>query len=276
MFFSEYKAQRNFPLVFHWFQTEPSFQDGWSEMGSLLLFWTETYLPWRFEPRQGDLSRGKLCGLQVILLHHYLKPSYSRGERQFEQEYHGVLGDQFSAVLKEVQQEVERRSSRFKVMMENKLNISKLYSPKHSDLFDDSKLDVLDLGEMKKLSKDIFTFPLFSDKLCDVIVEELENFKKTKLAHSRPNSMNKYGIILEEVGLEKIVEVVKEKVEHVAKVKYPDVVGESGLDSAKAFTVDYDAEEESADKELATHFDNAEVNISNWNFQYLNETVLSF
>ena len=68
------------------------------------------------------------------------------------------------------------------------------------------------------------------------------------------------GVILEEVGLGKVVEKVRESVEGLAREIYPDLVSSSsGLDSAKAFTVEYDAEEEAKDKELSTHFDNAEV-----------------
>ena len=52
------------------------------------------------------------------------------------------------------------------------------------------------------------------------------------------------------------------QVEGLARQLYPDLVGDAGLDSAKAFTVEYDAEEEDKDKELSTHFDNAEVGVS--------------
>ena len=51
------------------------------------------------------------------------------------------------------------------------------------------------------------------------------------------------------------------QVEGLARQLYPDLVGDAGLDSAKAFTVEYDAEEEDKDKELSTHFDNAEVGV---------------
>ena len=65
---------------------------------------------------------------------------------------------------------------------------------------------------------------------------------------------------MEEVGLGKVVEKVRESVEGLSREIFPDLVSRSsGLDSAKAFTVEYDAEEEEKDKELSTHFDNAEV-----------------
>jgi len=162
-----------------------------------------------------------------------------------------------------VKAEVERRKARFEVMARNKETIERKYLPLHGQLFDKcSDLGVKKVGEKKKISDDIFTFPLFDEKLCDMLVEELNHFKDSELAHSRPNSMNRQGVILEEVGLGKVVDAVRDSVEGLARQIYPDLVGSSGLDSAKAFTVEYDAEEEAKDKELSTHFDNAEVTIN--------------
>ena len=77
-------------------------------------------------------------------------------------------------------------------MAENKVTVARDYVPKHSQLFDQSsKLAVKTIGEKKKLSDDIFTFPLFEEDLCDKLVEELNHFKDSGMPHSRPNSMNK-------------------------------------------------------------------------------------
>ena len=48
----------------------------------------------------------------------------------------------------------------------------------------------------------------------------------------------------------------------MAREIFPDLVGHTGLDSVKAFTVYYDAESENHDTDLATHFDNAEVTLN--------------
>ena len=64
-------------------------------------------------------------------------------------------------------------------------------------------------------------------------------------------------MILEEVGLGKVVEKVRDSVEGLAREIYPALVGPSGLDSAKAFTVEYDAEEEANDKEVDQCISNA-------------------
>ena len=77
-------------------------------------------------------------------------------------------------------------------MAKNKATVARDYVPKHSHLFvQSSKLGVKTIGDMKKLSDDIFTFPLFEEDLCDNLVEELNHFKDSGMPHSRPNSMNK-------------------------------------------------------------------------------------
>jgi len=188
--------------------------------------------------------------------------NYSNDE-QFIADYGPLLKQQdMDGILTEVKKEVDRRRMRFKMMADNRRNINKRYLPKYIQLFDDSILPIKEDINPVKVREDIFTFPLFEESFCDIFMEELKNFKETKLTHSRPNSMNKFGVILEEVGLEKIVETIRQKIEPIAKVKYPDVVGETGLDSVKAFTVEYDADNEASDKELATHFDNAEVTVN--------------
>ena len=116
-----------------------------------------------------------------------------------------------------MKREVERRSNRFRVMAENKVTISKEYKPKHKELFDDSKLSVKDVEEKTKISEGIYTFPLLDEALCNKLVEEVANFKEAGLVHSRATSMNKHGVILEEAGLGKVVEAVREKVEELAR-----------------------------------------------------------
>eukprot|EP00091_Calanus_sinicus_P013531 TRINITY_DN30013_c0_g1_i1.p1 TRINITY_DN30013_c0_g1~~TRINITY_DN30013_c0_g1_i1.p1 ORF type:complete len:183 (+),score=16.53 TRINITY_DN30013_c0_g1_i1:399-947(+) len=95
-----------------------------------------------------------------------------------------------------------------------------------------------------------------------MILEELEHFKESGMPHSRPNSMNKHGVILHELGLDSVVNLIKTNIELLAEDLFPELVGDSGLDSNKSFTVEYDATEDHFDKDLATHFDNAEVTLN--------------
>ena len=116
-----------------------------------------------------------------------------RGEEELEEEWRGEMGEEeWKGVVGEVRAEVERRKARFNVMAGNKGTIERQYLPLHSQLFDKcSELGVKKVGEKKRISDDIFMFPLFDEKLCNMLVEELNHFKDSGLAHSRPNSMNR-------------------------------------------------------------------------------------
>ena len=183
-------------------------------------------------------------------------------DEQFEKDHKEVIGVHWGEAKAVVKEEVERRKNRFRVMAENKENIAKRYMPLHKHLFEKSKLNIKEIGDMKEISDDIFTLPFFDESLCDMLVEEMKNLKKTNLSHSRATSMSPQTqtMLLQEVGLEGVVEEVRRRVEPLARVKYPDLMGLSGLDSAKAFILEYNVDKEMVDK--ATHFDNAEVTVN--------------
>eukprot|EP00092_Neocalanus_flemingeri_P008126 GFUD01008766.1.p1 GENE.GFUD01008766.1~~GFUD01008766.1.p1 ORF type:complete len:336 (-),score=72.15 GFUD01008766.1:111-1040(-) len=183
-------------------------------------------------------------------------------EEKFLQDYSEILQDaNQQEILTEVKQEVERRKNRFLVIDKNRKYISTNYHPLHQQLFEDKTMK-LESFEPKKVFEGVYSSPVFDTNLCDKIVEELDNFKRSEMTHSKPNSMNKHGVILQELGLDNIVEILKTHVEPFAKDFFPDLVGETGLDSNKSFTVEYDASEDRFDKDLATHFDNAEVTLN--------------
>merc|ERR1719334_1579450 len=107
---------------------------------------------------------------------------------------------------------------------------------------------------------------MLREEACYMLMEELDHFKASGLSFSQPNSMNRHGMLLEELGMENFIKKLTDTIEPVARQLYPDLVGSTGLDSCRAFTVDYNAVEEPGavepDRELATHFDNAEVTLN--------------
>jgi len=184
-------------------------------------------------------------------------------EEKFLQDYSEILQDtNHEDILKEVKQEVERRKNRFLVIEENRKLISNQYRPLHKQLFENNPEIEVKNFEPKKIFEGVYSSPVLDSKFCDMILEELEHFKKASLPNSKPNSMNKHGVILHEVCLDNIVELIKPKIEPFAKESFPELVGDTGLDSNKSFTVEYDAAEDNFDKDLATHFDNAEVTLN--------------
>eukprot|EP00746_Dinoflagellata_sp_MGD_P079447 gnl/MRDRNA2_/MRDRNA2_31765_c0_seq2.p1 gnl/MRDRNA2_/MRDRNA2_31765_c0~~gnl/MRDRNA2_/MRDRNA2_31765_c0_seq2.p1 ORF type:complete len:400 (-),score=49.80 gnl/MRDRNA2_/MRDRNA2_31765_c0_seq2:17-1123(-) len=55
---------------------------------------------------------------------------------------------------------------------------------------------------VKEETSEVYSFPMFTEAFCDMFVEELTNFYQTGLPIKRPNTMNNYGVIVNEIGLE--------------------------------------------------------------------------
>jgi len=163
-------------------------------------------------------------------------------------------------LLDEVKLEILRRKSRFKVVEENKKNISELYTPPSIQCFS-GFCDILK-NQPTKILEDIYRIPVFDSSLCDKIMREIENFKSTGLEHSQPTSMRKHGVVMKEMGLETIIDKLRPDIEKLSRNLFPDLVGETGLDSYKAYTIDYDADNKDYLKDIGTHFDNSEVTLN--------------
>jgi len=184
-----------------------------------------------------------------------------KNDQQFIFEYQNQLsGVNAEDVLNEIKTEMARRKKRFKLIEENRHNILEKYKPFSIDNF----VGFTDLQTIipKEEFNKVYKFSVMDSSLCDKIKEEIDLFKDSGLKHSRPNSMNKHGIILNEIGLECIVEHLLPSVNVLARELFPDLVGDSGLDSYKAFTIEYSAEAVDHQKDLGTHFDNAEVTLN--------------
>nr|DBA23174.1 TPA: hypothetical protein GDO54_014114 [Pyxicephalus adspersus] len=108
--------------------------------------------------------------------------------------------------------------------------------------------------------KRIYRLPVFVPQFCKDFVEELENFERSSLAKGRPNTMNNYGVLLNELGLDDaFITPLREKyLWPLASVLYPDWGG-SCLDSHKAFVVQYSLDK---DLDLSCHYDNSEVTLN--------------
>ena len=54
---------------------------------------------------------------------------------------------------------------------------------------------------MREEAEGVYSFPLFTAEFCAMFLEELDNYKATGLPIRRPNSMNRYGLIVNEIGM---------------------------------------------------------------------------
>ncbi|KAJ8312832.1 hypothetical protein KUTeg_010205 [Tegillarca granosa] len=106
----------------------------------------------------------------------------------------------------------------------------------------------------------VYSFPVFTMEFCNKLIEELTNFENGECPKGRPNTMNKYGILLNELGFdEEFITPLREKfLNPIAQKLYPDWCGQM-LDSHRAFVVKYKLSE---DLDLGYHYDNAEVTLN--------------
>ncbi|MEO1268393.1 MAG: hypothetical protein AAFX99_09855, partial [Myxococcota bacterium] len=109
----------------------------------------------------------------------------------------------------------------------------------------------------------LYTLPLLTAKACaqlDAEVVELERWAlEHELALERPNSMNQYGVILDDIGYrDALAALVEEVVRPLAAVLFPEVGGAS-LDHHHGFIVNYGDER---DRDLGFHVDDSEVTVN--------------
>ncbi len=93
----------------------------------------------------------------------------------------------------------------------------------------------------------------------DCVEKRIERATSAGLRLVPPNSMNRYGAILSDLGFEKLTQSIVERViEPFAKQAYPEVAA-CGLDAHHAFIVEYSPD---TDDHLSWHVDDAEVTLN--------------
>lgn len=113
-------------------------------------------------------------------------------------------------------------------------------------------------GYLTEIRDGLWTFPALTERFCDLLESELQHFRASGLPHTAPNTMNRFGFILRELGFCSglLDPFVYEYLDVIASKLLP--LYTEGLDSYRAFTVLYDYAQD-GDRELALHYDNAEV-----------------
>ncbi|CAK0884189.1 unnamed protein product [Prorocentrum cordatum] len=106
-----------------------------------------------------------------------------------------------------------------------------------------------------EVSPGVYSFDFFSKSFCELFLNELDNFYASGLPARRPNSMNNYGVVLNDIGWEPMVEILQQEVlQPIASVFFPEEA--ACFDSHHTFIVRYRAEE---DKGLDMHIDDSDV-----------------
>ncbi|TKS78099.1 2-oxoglutarate and iron-dependent oxygenase domain-containing protein 2 [Collichthys lucidus] len=208
-------------------------------------------------------------------------------QQQFTLDYRALLRrlgcvteQQFEDVLNKISQEVDRRRHLGVKSAERAIAIKDMYQPFHLHVYhlqesyllpkfkqiveycengNTSEEGLLDLLEEEAAVR-VYRLPVFEKSFCDELVEELEHFEKSSAPKGRPNTMNHYGILLDELGFDEdfITPLCERYLYPLTSLLYPDCGG-CCLDSHKAFVVKYDMNE---DLDLSYHYDNSEVTLN--------------
>lgn len=112
-------------------------------------------------------------------------------------------------------------------------------------------------------SPGVYTFEMLHQDFCKMLLSEVDNFEKwvseSKFRIMRPNTMNKYGAVLDDFGLETMLDkLMDDFVRPISKVFFPEVGGPT-LDSHHGFVVEYGKDR---DVDLGFHVDDSEVTLN--------------
>jgi len=116
----------------------------------------------------------------------------------------------------------------------------------------------------EELPNEVWSFRALTSHFLELVQSEVRNFESTGLRARRPNSMNNYGLILSEMGLDRMIFGLQRRlVGPIAQVLLSWSGGHE-LESHHAFTVRYKEQE---DTHLDVHMDESDVtfNVNLWN-----------
>lgn len=216
-------------------------------------------------------------------------------DRQFQEQYREILrlngcstDKQYNKELAEIKQEITRRRNYHSVFLYNYKDIQKKYKKLHphiwklsSNMLDARFTAIVQEAQLLELEgnstfnamtspiivnggnisdAETFRFPVFTKIACQQIVEEIENFTTYQINKTQPNTMNKGGVSLDEMGFSEglITPLIKNYLQPITKVLFPSWGGGS-LDSYKSFVVKYELD---GDTNLCWHYDNSEITLN--------------
>jgi len=108
---------------------------------------------------------------------------------------------------------------------------------------------------VEEVTEGVYRFPMLTHACCEMIIDEVDTYTASGLPTSRPNSMNKYGLVLNEIGMEPMFNSLQERVlRHIARLLFGDEGAQ--LDRHHSFVVQYAA---GKDLGLDMHTDNSDV-----------------
>ncbi|CAN0907801.1 2-oxoglutarate and iron-dependent oxygenase domain-containing protein CP2 [Linum grandiflorum] len=116
---------------------------------------------------------------------------------------------------------------------------------------------------MKETTPGVYSFEMLQPSFCEMVISEVENIETwvhdTKFKMMRPNTMNKYGAVLDDFGLDPMLAKLMDGfINPMSKVLFPEF-NRLPLDSHHGFVVEYGTDK---DAQLEFHVDDSEVTLN--------------
>lgn len=119
---------------------------------------------------------------------------------------------------------------------------------------------------VEEVNPGVFVFDLFTEEFCDIMLAEIDCFEATTLPRRRPNTMNKFGLIINEIGMEPLMTtLVDQLLTPMLKALYPDEIVTCAIDHHHSFVVQYRHESHKdgrGDRGLDMHHDSSEATLN--------------
>ncbi|GLU04685.1 hypothetical protein SLE2022_218210 [Rubroshorea leprosula] len=218
-----------------------SYEDMQLDFSPLFFSSLESYLP----PSMLALSRdAKLQYMCDILLRY--SPEGERNRVQRHQEYRQKIIANYQPLCKELYT----------------MNAAYFFVPSFLYAINENKEESF-RSVMAEPVSGVFTFEMLQPQFCDLLLSEVENFERwvheTKFRIMRPNTMNKFGAVLDDFGLEAMLNrLMEDFIRPISKIFFPEVGGAT-LDSHHGFVVEYGIDR---DVELGFHVDDSEITLN--------------
>ncbi|PQM34320.1 putative PKHD-type hydroxylase [Prunus yedoensis var. nudiflora] len=219
--------------------------------------------------RYDDLHQLEFSPLLFSSLERYLPPTMLNGSRDLKLQYMRDILLRYSSESERTR--VQRhREYRQKIISHYQPAHKELYTMQAAQFFVPSFLKAINENTedsfrsiMAEPAPGIYTFEMLQPYFCELLLSEVETFERwvieTNFRIMRPNTMNRYGCVLDDFGLETMLDKLMEDfIRPMSRVFFPEVGG-STLDSHHGFVVEYGTDK---DAELGFHVDDSEVTLN--------------
>lgn len=115
-----------------------------------------------------------------------------------------------------------------------------------------------------EVSSGVYSFPLFTPAFCVKLLAILDAFEASSLPKRRPNTMNNYGMVINDIGLKPIMDDLLQRVlAPLSRHCFPSEIFTNSLDHHHSFVVAYKGSElGKGDRGLDMHHDASEVTLN--------------